>query len=208
MNDDKRRMIEALTDLEMAQFDLDALTAQLGHLLDHLMAAGVVDPDELDEEPQLDVRWLDKEAGEAMVAVRIEGILYCEDPTTGNLHAEREYGGGLEWTIISDDDGSFGRWHRVAPPAWRVQGTDDQSGARGPRPGAPGLSGAGVHLRGRDHDRDDRSGARSVRGGRARGLVPAAPRDAGKPAGRAQTPEPLSRAIWGRSVDRRLGLSS
>jgi hypothetical protein len=116
----KAALIKVLTDLEMARLDVDAITAQLAHLLDHLMAARVVDPDELDEEPQLDVRWSDKEAGVAVVAVWIEGIVYYEHPATGVIYAERKQGGGIEQSIVSDDDGSFGRWHRSTPRPWKV----------------------------------------------------------------------------------------
>jgi hypothetical protein len=107
-------LIKVLTDLEMARFDLDAITAQLAQLLDHLMAARVVDPDELDEEPQLDVRWGDKEAGEVAVGVWIEGIVYYEGPP-GVLYAERVNAGRSEQAIVSDDDGSFGAWQPMAP---------------------------------------------------------------------------------------------
>lgn len=37
----------------------------------------------------------------------------------GVIFVEREQSGRLQWAIVSDDDGSIGRWHREAPPRTR-----------------------------------------------------------------------------------------
>jgi hypothetical protein len=97
-----------------------ALPERLGHLLDHLMAAGVADPDEFEDgyTPEPDLREIpETNPPQFVISVWHEGLLYTEElPHEGAaagtlLYVERQLGGHNEWAIVSDDDGSPGQWH-------------------------------------------------------------------------------------------------
>jgi hypothetical protein len=95
----------------------EVVTKQLQSLIDRLIVSRAIDPDELDDEPKLDVRWIDQTTRLAAVGLWIGGILYFEHPS-GALYAERRAPGYAERAIVSDDDGSLSVWRATDQPKW------------------------------------------------------------------------------------------